>query len=119
RLRRWQGRPVLMVFYSPASQTAEELLQFAQGVHDNFRGQVAVVALAMSEDAERVRKQHDGLRLSFPVLNGVVLRISDAVKDTPQLMVLDAEGVVRGSYIGWGRETPDEVLAEVRKWQGR
>jgi peroxiredoxin len=116
RLRRWQGRPVLMVFYSPTSPMATELLRFAQAVHEDFREQVAVVALAMSEDAERVRKQHASLHLSYPVLNGKGLRISYAVDVTPRLVLLDAGGVVRGIYVGWGSETPVEVLAEVRRW---
>jgi peroxiredoxin len=119
RLRRFQGRPVLMIFYSPASPTTDELLQFAQIVHDRFHDQVAVVGLAMSDDAERVRRQHADLKLSFPILNGKGLRISYAVEATPRIMVLDDAGVVRGIYVGWGRETPEEVMAEVRRWLGK
>jgi hypothetical protein len=116
RLRRWLGRPVLMAFYNPASHTAEDMLRFAQALHEAHRGQLTVVALAMSDDSERVRKQHTDLRLSFPILNGKGLRSSYGVEATPRLMLLDADGVVRGIYVGWGTETPAEVSAELRRW---
>lgn len=116
RLRRWQGQPVLMLFYNPTSRTAEEQLRFAQSLHDSQGGKVAVIALAMSDDAERVRKQHADLRLGFPILNGTGLRISYAVEATPRMMVLDSVGVLRGVYVGWGTETPEAAVAELRRW---
>jgi hypothetical protein len=116
RLRRWHGRPLLMVFYNPTSQTAEELLRFAQKVQDTYPERVAVVGLAISEDAERARKQHADLRLTIPIVRGGGLRISYGVEATPRLMLLDAGGMVRGTYVGWGRETPTEVGEELKRW---
>jgi peroxiredoxin len=116
RPRQWQGRPVLMVFYSPTSRTAEELLNFARTIYTSHRGQAAVVALAMSDDAERVRKQHAEFQLPFPVLNGTGLRISYGVEATPRLVVLDVDGVVRGTYLGWGAESSAEVERELKRW---
>jgi peroxiredoxin len=119
RLRRWQGKPVLMVFYNPNSTTTEELLRFAQSVHDLHRERVAVVGLAMSNDADKVRQQHAGLRLGYPILNGMGLRVGYGVEATPRLMVLDAEGIVRGIYVGWGGETEDAVTGELKKCLAR
>jgi peroxiredoxin len=116
RLRRWEGRPILMVFYAPSSGTAEELLQFAQSVQERFRDQVAVVGLAMTDDGERVLKQREELNASFPVLNGNGLRMSYGVDATPRMVLLDAGAVVRGIYVGWGSETRNEVLADIRRW---
>ena len=44
-----------MIFYNPGSQTAEELLRFAQKVSQKYQSQVTVLGLAMSEDVENVR----------------------------------------------------------------
>jgi peroxiredoxin len=116
RLQRWLGKPVVLVFYNPTSVTAEELLRFAQAVQSAHAQELQVVGLAMSDDAELVRKQRDRFRLTFPLLNGTALRMSYAVDTTPKLVVLDPKGVVRGSYVGWGHETPEGVLAEVQRW---
>jgi peroxiredoxin len=116
RLRRYLGRPVLMVFYSPASATVEEVLRFAQGLNDAGRSGATVLALAVSDDAERVLKQRAALKLTFPILSGSALRQTYAVEATPKLLLLDAEGIVRGSYEGWGRETPGAVTEELKHW---
>jgi hypothetical protein len=86
---------------------------------ESYRDDVKVVGLAMSEDAEIVRKQREELHLTYPLLNGLGLRKSYAVEATPKLMVLDAEGVVRGEYVGWGQETAGNVLADLKRSKPR
>jgi peroxiredoxin len=115
RLRQWYGRPVMLVFYNPSSVTAEEVLQFAQSIQDTYKGHVAVVGMVMSEDAERVRKQRDALNLTFPLLDGTGLRQTYEIEATPKLLLLDAQGVVRCSQLGWGQETPSAVFGELRR----
>jgi hypothetical protein len=107
---------VLLVFYHPASPTSEEVLHFAQKLAADHPGHVNVVGMSVSDDGALVRKQHAELKLSFPVLSGGGLRVSYAVEDTPKFVLLDAAGVVRGAYLGWGRETAGEVLAELARW---
>jgi hypothetical protein len=36
------------------------------------------------------------------------------VESTPRLVVLDADGVVRGSYLGWGIEIQEAVLEDLK-----
>jgi peroxiredoxin len=114
-LRRWAGRVVVLVFYNPASVTAEEVLYFAQAIQDNYRDKVAVVGMVMSSDVERARKQHDALHLTIPLLDGTGLRQSYEVEATPKVVVVDAAGVVRGGQLGWGQETPAAVLGDLKK----
>jgi peroxiredoxin len=114
RLRRCQSTPMLLVFYTPASLTAERVLRFAQKVQDAQRQGIKVLGFAVTDDSERARKQHEQLGLSFPLLAGMGLRLSYAVDATPKLIVLDADGVVRGTYTGWGPETPDAVAEDLR-----
>jgi peroxiredoxin len=115
RLRRWLGRPLLLVFYHPDSPTAAEVLRYAQHLHTAQPG-LTVLGLSVSDDAALVRRQRTALGLTFPVLSGSGLRVSYAVETTPKLVVLDAAGVVRGAYLGWGRDTSQEVQEEVRRW---
>jgi hypothetical protein len=119
RLRRWLGRPVLMVFYNPTSDAAIELLRFSQAINDNPHTPVSVLTLAITDDLETARRQHGGLRMTVPLLDGSGLRQSFAVEATPKMVVLDSTGVVRATYTGWGTETAAEVAAELKRWLGR
>jgi peroxiredoxin len=116
RLRRYLGKPVLMVFYSPTSTTVEEVLGFAQRLQDAHRDAVAVLCFAVSDDTVRVKKQCEEMGLRLPVLSGKGLRLTYTVEDTPKLIVLDPAGVVRASFAGWGPETPGGVREEIKRW---
>ena len=49
----------------------------------------------------------------MPLFDGSGLRNSYDVNGTPKLMLLDGKGVLRGDFIGWGRETAEEVPEEL------
>jgi peroxiredoxin len=115
RLRRWLGQPILLVFYSPTTDLGTEVLRFAQRLSAAHQDNVTVLALACTDDVDRVLKQRDQLKLPFPILSGAGLKLSYAVEATPKLVVLDAAGVVRGSYIGWGPETPGSVTDDLER----
>jgi peroxiredoxin len=116
QLRRWLGRPILMVFYHPGSVTVEQVLRFAQQVQDKYGQQVAVLGFSVSDELERIKKQHRDLQLSLPIYSGKGLRLSYAVEATPKLVILDAAGVLRGNYVGWGPETAELVTEELQHW---
>src|SRR5262249_3852343 len=78
RLRKFLGQPILMVFYSPTSRNSVEILKFAQSISQAERSHVTVIGLAVSDDADKVLKQRDELRLSFPLLSGQGLRLTYA-----------------------------------------
>jgi peroxiredoxin len=119
RLRRFLGKPILMVFYHPASPTTPDLLRYAQKAVERYPQAVTVLGMAWTEDAETVRKQRGDLGLTFPILNGTGLRISYAVEATPKVVLIDGAGVVRGTYLGWGEETSAEVLKDLQHWLPR
>jgi peroxiredoxin len=116
RLYKIIGRPVLMVFYNPATDTGRKVLQFTQQVSEKHRPGLSVLALAVTDDVEQARKQYEEMRLPFHVLDGRGLHRTFDVTATPRLVLLDAEGVVRAMYTGWGRQTPDEVSEELHRW---
>jgi peroxiredoxin len=116
QLRKWTGRPVLLVFYHPASPTAAELLPFAEKLAAAYPHGVSVLAMAASDDAEAVRKQREEMKLTVPVLSGTGLRIAYNIEATPKLVLLDGEQTVRGQWTGWGPQTAAEVLDELKRW---
>jgi peroxiredoxin len=113
-LQRWQGRPVLLVFFSPNSLSAEEVLRFGQTLQTTHGEKVAVLGLAISDDLERIRKQAKEFHLSYPIVSGKGMRQSYAVEATPKFVILDADGIVRGNYVGWGPETSEAIAEEIR-----
>jgi hypothetical protein len=102
-----------MAFYTPESQTALPVLRLCQQIQADRGRSVHVLAFALTEDAGLVRRQHTELGLTFPVLAGKGLRQNYRVDATPQLMLLDADGVVRASYTGWGPEIGTTVAEEL------
>jgi peroxiredoxin len=116
RLGRLLGRPIVMLFYSPTSAIAEDVLHFAQSLNDAYGPKITVLALAVSEDTPRILKQREELRLKFPVMCGTGLRLSYAVEGTPKWVLLDHKGVVRVNLDGWGLEMPQLIQDELKKW---
>ncbi len=119
KLRRWLGQPILMIFYSPNSLSAAEVLKYAQKFQDTHHGRLAVLGFVVTDEVANTKKQYDELQLSFPVLAGQGLRQTYAVEATPKLLVIDADGIIRGAYVGWGPETPGTITEELNRWSRR
>jgi peroxiredoxin len=115
RLKRLAGRPALLLFYSPASKTAEESLRLAQSLSDSFGKSLHVVSLSVTDDVQRVLKQRQQLAVTFPVVSGVGLKRSYNVEATPRWVIIDASGFVRAAFTGWGDEVPSLVREELRQ----
>lgn len=115
RLRHLLGQPLLLVFYNPTTPLGEEVLRYAKKIAETSSGQVSVVGLACNEDAQRALQQRAELKIDFPILSGTGLKLSYAVDATPKIVVLDAAGLVRGSYTGWGPETPESLAADLER----
>jgi peroxiredoxin len=114
-LRDWLGKPVVMVLYSPTAPTSDEVLRFAESLHEAQKERIHVLGLPIAEDSPALRKQRAELGLTFPILSGKGLCLLYGVEVTPKLVVLDAQGVVRGMYTGWGRETPHAVAEDLHR----
>jgi len=116
RLYRCLGQPILIVFYSPATATGKEVLEFSRDLRERNKGGVSILAMAVTGDAELARRQHTQLKLPFTILDGHGLHTTFAVTATPRLVLLDRDGIVRGAFTGWGIHTPREVETELERW---
>jgi peroxiredoxin len=115
RLQRWHGKPIMLVFYSPAAPNSADVLQFAQHLAETYPNGLAVIGLTVNGKREAILAQRERLRLSLPLLDGSGLLVSYGVESTPRIVVLDASGTVRAAVLGWGAETPGEVEGAVRR----
>jgi len=116
RLRTWLGRPILMVFFNPSSPFANQVLRYGQQLQTMYGGDLNVLGMSVTDEPGPVLQLRDSLKLTMPLLKGSGLRIGYAVETTPKLIIIDAMGVVRGSYLGWGHETAHEVFEELKRW---
>jgi peroxiredoxin len=119
RLQRLLGKPVLIMFYNPATPTGLKAVRFAQAVAERSPNGVSVLALAVTDDEELVQHQHKDLKLAFSILDGNGVLGLFAVNATPHFVVLDAQGIVRGAWTGWGIQTAAEVSEHLQKWMGK
>ncbi|HEY7157453.1 MAG TPA: redoxin domain-containing protein [Gemmataceae bacterium] len=116
QLRRYAGKPIVLVFYHPKSATTPAVLRYAQKLLADYPQRIAVLGLCVADDAETARRQHSEMGLKFPLLCGGGLRASFGVESTPKIVLLDGSNIVRGEYLGWGQETPREVVEELKHW---
>lgn len=113
RLQRELGRPVFLFFYNPSSETGMQLLRFAQGLHERYKAELSVMALAVTNNADLVRRQHAEMRLPFAILDGSGLHLTFGVDATPRLVIIDGQGTLRAAFTGWGAQTPRDIVKEI------
>jgi peroxiredoxin len=118
QLRRWMGKPVVLVFYHPDSQTTPTVLRFAQQLWAKYPQRLYVAGMSISDKADLIRRQQAELGLTFPLLSAGGVRGSFGVASTPKIILLDSHNIIRGEYLGWasGGETAREVEEELRRW---
>jgi peroxiredoxin len=117
RLRKLLGRPIVMVFYNPTARNAAEVLKFAKGIAETHSADATVLGFALTDEPAEALAQRDQIGFAFPVLSGFGLKLTYAVEATPKIVVLDAAGIVRGAYVGWGTEVPHLIRQELDSCQ--
>ena len=113
------GQPTLVIYYNPLTATGKEALRFAQKLSDEHGDDLLVLGMAVSNDVPLVRRQHEDMGLTFPVLDGNGMHRTFGVDGTPRVVLLDREGVVRFAFTGWGYHSPKELSAEIQKCLGK
>jgi peroxiredoxin len=109
RTQEYQGKPILVFFYNPATPLGKEVLGFVKQLNEKHIGKWGVMAMAVTNDADVAKKQHKELKLTFPILDGNGLRLSFGAGQTPRFVVVDGDGMVRLAETGWGFQTPHEI----------
>ena len=109
------GKAVLVVFYNPSTSLGGEVLTFAKALSEQQPDRLAIMAMAVTPDAEIARKQHKDMRLTFPILDGNGLRLTFGAVETPRFVVVDCDGFVRLAQTGWGFHSPREVTSMLQR----
>lgn len=116
RLSAVRGKPAVVVFFKPGSETSEETLTVCEALHRRYGEKVTVIPLALGGDLLAAAKQRAELKYGVPVFDGSEVKEKYAVRSYPQFFVVDADGGVRWAFdAGIGPEVGKLVKTEVEK----
>lgn len=116
QLRRWMGKPVVLVFFHPASPTSPTVLRYARRLLAKYPNKIHVAGMSISDNVDLAKRHHAELGLTFPLLSASGLRRGFGVVSTPKIILLDSNNIIRGEYLGWGTETARELETELKHW---
>jgi hypothetical protein len=114
-LRNFLGKPTLMVFYHPRTEAALSALHFAHRMENSSGQAVHSAGFALVDTVEGARQQQGDLYVGIPIFVAASMKQSYGVQTTPKIVILDAAGVARAAFEGWGPETGSAVAAELRR----
>lgn len=117
QLKGLYGKPILVFFYNPSTQLGREVLGYAKSLSAKHSDRLAIMAMAVTPDADLARTQHKDMRLPFPILDGNGLRLTFGAVETPRFIIVDGDGVVRLTQTGWGNHTPYDLAEMVQRCQ--
>ena len=109
RLAESHGKPVLLVFFAPDSDTTDLTLAIADALHLKYGTRAVVVPLTVWGGA----KERDRRKLTVPVYDGTQAEAAYAVESVPRFVLVDGGGVVRWAFRGVGDETGYSARAEL------
>ncbi len=115
RLSENRGKPVLLVFFKPGSETTDLALAIANALYEKHGARVAVVPLAVGGDLAAGTKDRDRRKLSVPVYDGAQADTAYGVESVPRFAVVDGAGVVKWTFAGVGAETGSSVKSQLER----
>jgi peroxiredoxin len=117
RLGSHRGKSVIVFFYNPATPLGREVMAYMKRLSEQQKDNLAIFALAVTQDGDLVRAQHKKLKLAFPILDGNGMRLSYGATDTPRFVVVDGDAIVRFAETGWGYHTSFAIEETLRQFQ--
>ncbi len=105
RLAANRGKPVVLVFFKPGSETTDLALAIADALHAKHGTRAAIVPLAIWGDTAAGIKDRDRRKLTVPIYDGAQAETAFGVESVPRFVVIDGGGVVRWTFAGVGAET--------------
>lgn len=110
------GRPAVVVFFKPNSETSEEALTICEALHRRYGERATVLPLALGGDLIAAGKQRAALKYGVPVWDGAEVAKPYAVASYPRFLLIDGAGTVRWAFdAGVGPEVGSLVKKELEK----
>jgi hypothetical protein len=105
RLAEARGKPVVLVFFKPGSETTDLALAVANALNEKYGKRATVVPLVVWGEVAAGVKDRDRRKLTVPLFDGAQAEAAYGVESVPRFAVIDGSGVVRWTFAGVGAET--------------
>ena len=113
RLTEARGKPAVLVFFKPGSDTTDLALAVADALRQKYGERVSVVPLAVWANVAAGEKDRDRRKLTVPIFDGAQAETAYGVESVPRFAVIDAAGLVRWTFSGVGAETGHSAREEL------
>ncbi len=113
RLAEARGKPAVLVFFKPGSETADLALAVADALHQKYGSRAAVVPLVVWGDVSAAAKDRDRRQWTVPIFDGARAETAYGVESVPRFAVIDSAGLVKWTFSGVGAETGHSVREQV------
>jgi hypothetical protein len=105
RLAESRGKPAVLVFFKPDSDTTELALSIADALNQRYGTRAAIIPLAVWGSAAAGEKERDRLKLTVPIYDGTQADTAYGIESIPRFVVIDSSGRVKWTFAGVGAET--------------
>ena len=113
RLSENRGKPVMLVFFKPGSETTDLTLAIANALHEKHGKNAVIVPLAVWGDVAAGVNDRDRRKLTVPVHDGAQAETAYGVESVPRFVVIDGAGVVKWTFVGVGAETGSAAQSQL------
>ena len=117
RLKDYYGRFVLLNFWATwCYPCLEEMPDFEKAYQSMGEEKLVILAVAMGENVEKIKKFSKKNIYSFPLLSDENMEITKlyGVKNIPVTYLIDQEGIVLGRAVGIRKWSSKELLAFIK-----
>ncbi|HTE40401.1 MAG TPA: TlpA disulfide reductase family protein [Steroidobacteraceae bacterium] len=118
RLSEFRGEVVLINFWASWCGGCRQAMPALNDIYEKYR-HVGLVMLSVNldEEAHRAADMSESLKIKFPVLLDDRKIASQAFKvdNMPLTVLIDREGTVRFTYVGYNAGDESKILAPLRK----
>ncbi len=117
RLSEYRGQVVLVNFWARWEGDTREQMHALDRINTTYqRAGLVVLGISVDEDLRRAREYADSMAVSYPILfdNGSNLGRDYMLQKMPVTMLIDREGVVRFSAVGFKPGDERGYLEQIR-----
>ena len=122
RLSNARGKPVVLIFYKPQSQTTKGALELADALTAHFANKVVVLPLACENKGDTATSQRKTWGVKSTLFDGDDVKKTYGIEAYPRFILIDPSGLYRWDIEGIGNETGflvkeelDRLLAERKR----
>ena|GEM_PF-956086 len=113
RLADSRGKPVVLVFFKPESETADLTLAIADALNQKYGTRAAIVPLSVWSDTTLGAKDRSRRKTTVPIYNGTQAETTYGLESVPRFVVIDNRGLVKWTFAGVGAETGYSVRSQL------